>query len=84
MLHACFQLLVDFIEQEDVKIPTDWNHNEEFAQAKREIDELYAWWKQRIKADAEGKIDEIWNKEHFEKDTEMLIRLIKIRKYLWT
>lgn len=76
MLHACFQLLTDFVEKEGMHDNTDWNYNEDYRAAKNEIDELLGWWKERI--------TEELNEEQYETDTKMLIRLVKIREYLWT
>lgn len=47
MLHACFNLLVGFVEREkpfDQGI--DWDHTPESAHAAREIKSLYNWWKE--------------------------------------
>jgi hypothetical protein len=84
LLHACFQLLTDCIEIENLNETTDWTQDDIIANAKLEIDELYNWWKERVKKEADGKLDPIWTEEQYEKDSEMLIRLIKVRKYLWT
>lgn len=84
MLHACFQLLIDYLEKEELEEQTDWNQSEEYAEANKEIDILQNWWKQRILDAEEGKINPVLNQSQYEKDNEMLIRLIKIRQYLWT
>ena len=84
MLHACFQLLTDFVEEEISQDIVNWEHNEEIKNARKEIDQLYNWWKERLKNEAENIIDPIWTKGQYESDNEMLIRLIKIRQYLWT
>lgn len=81
ILHACFQLLKDFVEQEKEMIEiVDWEHTEEAKNAKAEINFLYDWWKQRTIQ--EEKIIQI--KEQYEKDNQMLKRLIDVRMYLWT
>ena len=50
LLHACFQLLCDFVEKEMlVQDNIDWNATEEIKNAKKEIDELYAWWQESKK-----------------------------------
>src|SRR3989304_6507118 len=46
MLHAAFQLLVDFIEQEKPDRIVDWNANSEHKHAWKEICALYKWWSQ--------------------------------------
>ena len=43
MLHACFQLLTDCIEDEELFTGhVDWNHDEEHKNAKKELEELYS------------------------------------------
>jgi hypothetical protein len=84
MLHACFQLLVDCIENEKLNDMTDWSQDEKFKSAKLEIDELYNWWKERSKKEDDGKLDPIWSEKQYAEDNKMLIRLIKIRSFLWT
>ncbi len=82
LLHGCFQLLVDCIEKEKLLTGhTDWDSDDEFKSAKIEIQALYDWWAKRL-ADEEV-LDEL-SESQYEKENEMLIRLIKIRKYLWT
>ena len=46
MLHAAFQLLVDFMEQEKPDRIVDWNANPEHKHAWKEIWALYKWWSQ--------------------------------------
>jgi len=46
MLHAAFQLLVDFIEQEKPGERVDWNSSPERKDAWREMNALYKWWTQ--------------------------------------
>jgi hypothetical protein len=84
ILHACFQLLTDFVEKEDKKSLTDWTYTEETKKEKAEIDTLYQWWKSYLKKFKKGKIDPFGDKGQFEEENEMLIRLIKIRHKLWT
>lgn len=80
ILHACFQLLKDFVEQEkEIIEQIDWKHTEETKKAKEEIDFLYNWWLGRVKED----ILTLEEKQYLE-DNGMLIRLIKIRKHLWS
>jgi hypothetical protein len=45
MLHAAFQILVDFVEQEKPDEIVDWNADDTYKRAWREICELYKWWK---------------------------------------
>jgi hypothetical protein len=44
MLHAVFQLLVDFVEQEHPDKYIDWGHDNAHRQAWKEIRNLYRWW----------------------------------------
>jgi len=44
ILHAVFQLLVDFVEQEQPDKYIDWNHDSTLKQAWKEIRSLYRWW----------------------------------------
>ncbi len=46
MLHAAFQLLVDFIEKEKPGEIVDWNSDPEHKQTWKEIRSLYRWWTQ--------------------------------------
>lgn len=84
LLHACFQLLTDFVEKENINETCDWQWDENHRNAKNEIDELYNWWK--IRADLESRVimDSIEDEQQYVKDNERLVRLINIRKYLWT
>ena len=84
MLHACFQILSDCIEKEKLIESTNWDEDSNFKLAKQEIDELYRWWKERIVSENDEHVDPIWTENQHEKDTKMLVRLVKIRKYLWT
>jgi len=83
MLHGCFQLLANFVEKEIAKETVDWEYNEPTKNARKEMDELYHWWQQRINKEAEGEYDPILNTEQYETDNQMLIRLIEVRKYMW-
>jgi hypothetical protein len=79
ILHACFQLLKDFVEKEHEMIQIiDWTDSEETQKAKTEIDFLYNWWLQWV--DKQPELDE----KHYEEENLMLKRLIDVRKYLWT
>ena len=46
LLHAAFQLLVDFIEKEHPE-RIDWNAQKKHKQAWRGIKSLYKWWKEK-------------------------------------
>lgn len=47
LLHAAFQLLVEFIEQEHPDKAIDWNHDDLHRHAWKEIKSLYRWWKEQ-------------------------------------
>jgi hypothetical protein len=73
MLHACFQLLKDCVENENLLTGhTDWSAGEKHRLAKVEIQELYSWWISHAELDVPD------NEKH-EIETKMLIRLISIR-----
>jgi hypothetical protein len=84
MLHACFQLLTDCIQKEKLFEMTDFDHSEHFQQVKKEIDELNTWWQDRVQMEQDNRFDPALEKDQYAKDTEMLVRLVKIREYLWT
>ncbi len=46
LLHAAFQLLVDFVEQEQPDKIVDSSFDEPHRQAWKEIKSLYRWWKE--------------------------------------
>ncbi|MBP6430269.1 MAG: hypothetical protein KA319_00705 [Ferruginibacter sp.] len=85
MLHACFGLLADCIENEKLlsKKMFDWDHNEKTKKEKTELKALYKWWKNRIKAEQKGKL-KADDENQYKEDNEMLIRLVLIRNILWT
>ena len=89
ILHACFNLLKDYVEEEMGQVcyyapaneeygSPEWDHREE----EDEINALYQWWM----VDRDKHIDE--NKNYFYEDAceddEMLLRLMKIRRHLWS
>jgi len=72
MLHACFQILQDCVEKENVDTQCNYDAHKDF------VDEcrfLYGWWQHR-------KIDDSFDND--DEDSEMLGRLMKIRTVLWT
>jgi hypothetical protein len=80
MIHACFQLLVDVVEKENLFTgDIDWQHSEKEVSEKAEILELYNWW-----LEYRGQIDEETFQKDYEFENQMFIRLIKIRSRLWT
>lgn len=83
LLHGCFHLLADCIENEHLLSHKlfDWKQSEKAIQEKSEIKFLYKWWKKRIKREGASHI--ISDKQ-YEEDNSMLIRLIKISNRLWT
>ena len=46
LLHAAFQVLADFIEQEKPDEIVDWQHDELHSNAWSELTQLYRWWKE--------------------------------------
>lgn len=79
ILHACFQLLNDCVENENLfDGHINWTIDDEQLTAKFELEKLYNWWQSR--KDRNDCLD----KEQYEEDNKMLIKLIMFRKYLWT
>lgn len=79
ILHACFQILSDCIEKENLFTGhVDWTYDDEHKNAKNEIEDLYNWWNKRKVCN--------YNSEDFqyEEDNQMLKKLIEFRQYLWT
>ena len=71
MLHACFQLLEDWVEKENGL--TEWAH-EEYTEPMSILKGLYNWWKESKGTDLD-----------YEGTTqEKLEKLVKLRSYLWT
>lgn len=84
MLHACFALLTDCIENEDLLTGhVDWTATDEYRNIKKEIEALYGWWNKRKEL---YKTDDACDGDlmQYDEDDAMLIRLIKIRRHLWT
>lgn len=131
LMHACFQLLVDFIEKEKPGKVINWYHCKEYAKAWRQMLYLYRWWKvivpnrEKIREDLfkgldEPKFETEWKKidkldengenllqycpdrkkykayydaidelnriEHLweKEDQRNLLKLVSIRRYMWT
>lgn len=71
ILHACFQCVKDFVEKENAFMFSP--KEEENTQVLRE---LYDWWMIRK--------DIVWPEDpDKDKDDEMLLKLMKIRSWLW-
>jgi len=84
MLHACFQLLTDCIEKEKLLTGnTDWNYSRDFKKVRTEIQTLHKWWRGRKERSSKKNFNDLDPKQ-YEEDNAMLIRLIKVRAYLWT
>ena len=80
MLHACFQLLKDCVEKENLlNSHIDWSADKKHAEARNEIELLYKWWLQRLLKEEQCGV----SKEEYSYDDEMLHRLIKVRWALW-
>ena len=72
MLHACFQILQDCVEKENVDTHCNYEAHKDFVD---EVRFLYNWWLNRKNIEDFDDSDE---------DNEMLSRLMKIRLSLWT
>ena len=73
MLHSCFQILKDCVENEHVDTHCNYESHKEFVD---EVRFLYGWWLERMKLTQ--------SMTHMDEDNLMLIRLMKIRNGLWT
>ncbi|NML65336.1 hypothetical protein HHL22_08980 [Hymenobacter sp. RP-2-7] len=85
LLHACFQCLIDCVEQENLLDGhVSWHHDEHKQAIYQELTALYHWWKARVVtlAAESGLINP--ESPAYQDDNAMLIRLIKVRSYLWT
>jgi hypothetical protein len=78
-------MLTDCIEDEKLFTwHVDWTHDLIHIHTKHEILELYNWWKLRLEKEKEVGFDPVWTEGQYDEDDRILIRLIKIRRYLWT
>jgi len=121
ILYGMMNMLVDYVEKEKCFEILDWDHDKEHKRVKKEIEEIYDWWKNY--PNREKEIDEVltaWHDYVYEdvmeldifeqikkgkkdktskklldqhcdlekklndEETEMLIRIVKIRNFLWT
>ena len=83
MLHACFQLLKHFIEDEKPFENLSWDQDEENRFARRELETLYNWWEQRKQMEEDVLMLNNRNYTQNIEDNEMLLRLVKMRLFLW-
>ena len=82
MLHACFQCLTDCVEKEKLLDGhIDWDATEKHQKAHKKLSKLYKWWATRCKHDIP---DDFTDTKQRDTDTKQLIRLIKLRHFLWT
>ena len=82
MLHACFQLLKNCVENEKLLDGhIDWDFNAQYKEAKNELQALYDWWIFRSSGEQQHSLED---ENEFKKDNEMLHRLIEVRWTLWT
>lgn len=73
MLHACFQILQDYIEKEKGDEHCSYEHHKDFVDELRFLND---WWKVRKNKPTPD--------EQMDEDDAMLNRLMKIRTSLWT
>lgn len=84
MLWASFSVFEDYVEKEKPFKIVEWNEDDVSREYANEVHSLYLWWKKRkVMDDSELTTLEAEN-DAYQKDTENLIRLIKIRAVLWT
>lgn len=83
MLHACFQLLKDCVEKENLFIDNiDWDADERHRKTKMELEALYNWWLERLKAESSDSLMD--DDAQYKEDDLMFHRLITVRRALWT
>jgi hypothetical protein len=92
--HLKWSMSLVYNEQDGVEKEEDlYGKPTEQAKSARELFELYNWWKNRDKRTdpydnykSSKDIKDLWKTEeaYDQEDEDMLIRLIKIRKHLWT
>ena len=129
LLHASFQILIDFVERERPFEIVDWKQDQKHSEAAKEIRYLYRWWaklrpnrhdpmddlKENERPSSEEQLKPVYDNDgktiiHYEltnqsekypkyyamlekswrlekkwqdEDQANLIRLIKIRRFLW-
>ncbi len=83
LLHASFQLLKDFLKKEKPFNCPSWEQSKEMREAKMELIFLNNWWKKRKKLDEDSSMMNDRNAPQNLEDTEMLMRLVKVRLFLW-
>lgn len=76
MLHACFQILKDCVEKENVDTHCNYEEHKDFVD---EVRFLNKWWKKRKRGHLHQNIV-----KQMREDDEMLLRLMNIRTQLWT
>lgn len=77
LLHACFQLLKDCVEKENLLSGhADCEADDKHRLAKVELEDLYFWW-------LSYREPEIPSDESYQLENQMLIRLIQVRWALW-
>lgn len=86
IVNVNFELLERFIENEKPLEIIETEYNEETKRIWNEIKFLYSWWKQYKTLNIgyeNGEYSLAKEEEQEEEATEMLIRLVKIRRHLW-
>ena len=89
LFHACFQTLVNYIENEDPFEVIDWDWDERYQLIKKEMQDLYKWYNDQWDGEkweiylSDKQIDEDPFMDEKIMD-EMLQRLIEIKRYMWT
>ena len=86
VLHACFQLLSNFYEEEYLGIgkQIDWEYDENLSNARKEFVALYEWWQERKKKTDFPNYLPGEEMALYLEENAMLKRLIDVRMYMWT
>lgn len=88
LLHASFTLLEDYVEREKPFKRVKWNEDDDSREYSNEIHSLYLWWKKH-QVDANNRLYTGFDSvnaedERYKEETANLIRLMNIRRVLWT
>jgi hypothetical protein len=83
LLHASCALLENYVERERPFTHVEWNDGDESREIANEIHSLYYWWqrhKRFVGSDATMQEED----EMYKAETANLVRLMQIRRALWT
>jgi len=77
MIHAMFQILVDYVEKENPFKYIDWDYDEQHKHSASEIKSLYKWWKERlVRKDPYEDVPDRPMEDMFKKISENLVQFV--------